>query len=76
MPEHPLAIEAFHWPGGRAVKVVVSPGIRWDHPTLVELRQSGVEVIGEMAVAWGLPSPRCPGSASPAPTARPPSPIW
>lgn len=48
----PLAIETFRWPGGRAVKVVVSPGIRWDHPTLVELRREGVEVIGEMAVAW------------------------
>ncbi|MCP9849108.1 UDP-N-acetylmuramoyl-L-alanine--D-glutamate ligase [Cyanobium sp. Morenito 9A2] len=48
----PLAPEAFHWPGGRAVKVVVSPGIRWDHPTLVALRQGGVAVIGEMVVAW------------------------
>ncbi|MCT0200710.1 UDP-N-acetylmuramoyl-L-alanine--D-glutamate ligase [Synechococcus sp. CS-1325] len=48
----PLAIEQFHWQGGRAVKVIVSPGIRWDHPTLTTLRQDGIEVIGEMAVAW------------------------
>lgn len=32
--------------------VIVSPGIRWDHPTLVELRQRGVRVMGELAPAW------------------------
>jgi UDP-N-acetylmuramoylalanine--D-glutamate ligase len=48
----PLEPEHFRWPTGHAVKVVVSPGIRWDHPTLVHLRQQGVAVIGEMEVAW------------------------
>ena len=33
-------------------RVIVSPGIRWDHPTLVELRQRGVAVEGELAAAW------------------------
>ena len=32
--------------------VVISPGIAWDHPTLEELRQRGVVIKGEMAVAW------------------------
>jgi UDP-N-acetylmuramoylalanine--D-glutamate ligase len=33
-------------------RVIVSPGIRWDHPTLVELRQGGVAVGGELLAAW------------------------
>ncbi len=33
-------------------RVVVSPGIRWDHPVLVALRERGVRVCGEMSVAW------------------------
>ncbi len=32
--------------------VVVSPGIRWDHPTLQELRLRGVPVQGELLAAW------------------------
>jgi len=32
--------------------VVVSPGIRWDHPVLEELRRRGVGVQGEMVPAW------------------------
>ena len=48
----PLEPEHFRSSTGHAVKVVVSPGIRWDHPTLVQLRQQGVAVIGEMEVAW------------------------
>ena len=32
--------------------VIVSPGIRWDHPTLEQLRNQGVRVMGEMAPAW------------------------
>jgi UDP-N-acetylmuramoylalanine--D-glutamate ligase len=49
----PLEPHHFRWAAGHAVKVVVSPGVRWDHPTLVQLRRQGVEVIGEMEVAWG-----------------------
>ena len=33
-------------------QVIVSPGIRWDHPTLVELRRRGVRVQGELGPAW------------------------
>jgi UDP-N-acetylmuramoylalanine--D-glutamate ligase len=32
--------------------VIVSPGIPWDHPTLVELRAQGVRVQGEISPAW------------------------
>ena len=32
--------------------VVVSPGIPWDHPTLVALRQRGVAVQGDLLPAW------------------------
>ena len=33
-------------------RVIVSPGIRWDHPSLVELRQRGVAMGGELLAAW------------------------
>ena len=33
-------------------RVVISPGIAWDHPTLQHLRSHGVAIDGEMAVAW------------------------
>ncbi|MEH2370792.1 UDP-N-acetylmuramoyl-L-alanine--D-glutamate ligase [Nostoc sp.] len=32
--------------------IVVSPGVPWDIPVLVEARQLGVETIGEMELAW------------------------
>jgi UDP-N-acetylmuramoylalanine--D-glutamate ligase len=32
--------------------VIISPGIAWDHPTLVALRQRGVRVQGEISPAW------------------------
>ncbi len=32
--------------------VIVSPGIPWDHPTLVALRERGVQVQGEISPAW------------------------
>jgi UDP-N-acetylmuramoylalanine--D-glutamate ligase len=32
--------------------VIVSPGIAWDHPALVELRSRGVRVQGEISPAW------------------------
>ncbi|MEB3185355.1 MAG: UDP-N-acetylmuramoyl-L-alanine--D-glutamate ligase [Cyanobacteriota bacterium] len=37
-------------PPGAAV--VVSPGIRWDHPALVALRQQGAAVQGDLLPAW------------------------
>ncbi|MFZ9737428.1 MAG: UDP-N-acetylmuramoyl-L-alanine--D-glutamate ligase [Prochlorotrichaceae cyanobacterium] len=32
--------------------IVVSPGVSWDLPGLQEAREAGLEVIGEMALAW------------------------
>ncbi len=32
--------------------VVVSPGVPWDIPGLVQARQQGIETIGEMELAW------------------------
>ena len=32
--------------------VVVSPGLRWDHPLLNQLRQQGIPVQGELVPAW------------------------
>jgi len=32
--------------------IVVSPGVPWDIPLLVEARELGIETIGEMELAW------------------------
>ncbi|NEP46087.1 MAG: UDP-N-acetylmuramoyl-L-alanine--D-glutamate ligase, partial [Okeania sp. SIO2H7] len=32
--------------------VVVSPGVPWDLPALVDARNKGIETIGEMELAW------------------------
>ena len=32
--------------------VVVSPGLRWDHPLLQQVRQRGIPVQGELVPAW------------------------
>ena len=48
----PLAIDSFRPWLDQLQRVVISPGIPWDHPTLDDLRQRGVAVDGEMAVAW------------------------
>ena len=33
-------------------RVIVSPGIRWDHPALLALRQQGIRTDGEITTAW------------------------
>jgi UDP-N-acetylmuramoylalanine--D-glutamate ligase len=33
-------------------RVVVSPGVPWDLPGLQQAREAGIEVMGEMALAW------------------------
>ncbi|MEO1001794.1 MAG: UDP-N-acetylmuramoyl-L-alanine--D-glutamate ligase [Cyanobacteria bacterium J06638_7] len=38
-------------------RVVVSPGIRWDHPVLETLRASGLAVQGEVEPAWQASRP-------------------
>ena len=37
-------------PAPRAV--VISPGLDWNHPVLAGLRQAGIPVLGEAALAW------------------------
>jgi UDP-N-acetylmuramoylalanine--D-glutamate ligase len=48
----PLATATFDALERRPDAVVVSPGIRWDHPVLEQLRQGGIPVQGEMVPAW------------------------
>jgi UDP-N-acetylmuramoylalanine--D-glutamate ligase len=36
----------------RPLRVIVSPGIRWDHPALLSLRQQGIHTDGEITTAW------------------------
>ena len=48
----PLVPESFQPWLPQLDRVVISPGIAWDHPTLEQLRASGVTIDGEMAVAW------------------------
>ncbi len=48
----PLAIESFDTLPQPPAAVLVSPGIRWDHPALEELRRRGIPVQGEMRAAW------------------------
>lgn len=45
----PLAIASFDPLPDR---VVISPGIAFNHPVLQQLRDQGVAVVGEMEVAW------------------------
>ncbi len=48
----PLEFSSFQPWLDQVEQVVISPGIPWDHPTLMQLRNHGVTVRGEMAVAW------------------------
>ena len=48
----PLTPESFQpWREGLEA-VVIGPGIPWDHPTLIQLRSEGIQVRGEMDLAW------------------------
>ena len=38
--------------------VIISPGIRWDHPELELLRNSGVTIHGELVPAWRTSRPQ------------------
>ena len=38
-------------------RVIVSPGIRWDHPALEALRSAGVPSDGEITTAWDATRP-------------------
>ena len=48
----PLALASFEALALPPAAVVVSPGIRWDHPVLQQLRGQGIPVQGEMLIAW------------------------
>jgi len=48
----PLELASFVSDGTLPARVVVSPGIPFDHPTLEQLRDRGVAVAGEMELAW------------------------
>jgi UDP-N-acetylmuramoyl-L-alanyl-D-glutamate--2,6-diaminopimelate ligase len=37
--------------------VIVSPGIRWDHPALEAMRQQGIRTDGEISTAWEASRP-------------------
>jgi UDP-N-acetylmuramoylalanine--D-glutamate ligase len=49
VPLEPTSFSALPTPPAR---VIVSPGIRWDHPTLEALRQGGIRTDGEITTAW------------------------
>ncbi|WP_296448642.1 UDP-N-acetylmuramoyl-L-alanine--D-glutamate ligase [Vulcanococcus sp.] len=48
----PLEPSCFTALPSRPERVIVSPGIRWDHPTLEALRQGGIHTDGEITTAW------------------------
>ncbi len=48
----PLATTNFEFLKEELDCVVVSPGVPWNHPTLEALRQQGININGEMAIAW------------------------
>ena len=45
---HSLTLETSETPA----LIVVSPGVPWDLPVLVQARNQGIETIGEMELAW------------------------
>ena len=45
---HPLTLDRSDLPK----LIVVSPGVPWDLPTLVQAREIGIDVIGELELAW------------------------
>ena len=53
----PLTPESFAALAAPVERVIVSPGIRWDHPTLELLRQQGIRVDGEITTAWEATGP-------------------
>ena len=48
----PLDINSFEPWRSDLTAVVIGPGIPWDHPTLEILRKEGVQVRGEIELAW------------------------
>tara|TARA_B100001250_G_C19749758_1_gene767152 strand:- start:84 stop:1487 length:1404 start_codon:yes stop_codon:yes gene_type:complete len=48
----PLEVSSFDKWISNISKVVVSPGIAWDHETINHLKAKGIEVKGEIGIAW------------------------
>ena len=48
----PLEINSFQRWRSDLTTVVIGPGIPWNHPTLEALRKEGVQVRGEIDLAW------------------------
>ncbi|MFM8258266.1 MAG: UDP-N-acetylmuramoyl-L-alanine--D-glutamate ligase [Vulcanococcus sp.] len=53
----PLTAEILSQLPAAPERVIVSPGIRWDHPALEALRQHGVRLDGEITTAWEASRP-------------------
>jgi len=53
----PLSSESFEALPMPPQRVIVSPGIRWDHPALEELRRRGIRTDGEISTAWEATQP-------------------
>jgi len=47
-----VQLEQRFTPNSSISRVVVSPGVPWDLPALEQARQQGIEVMGEMELAW------------------------
>lgn len=43
---------SLEWGLDRPDRIVVSPGVPWDLPVLVAARNQGIEMMGEMELAW------------------------
>ena len=53
----PLTPDSFEPLLATCERVIVSPGIRWDHPTLEWLRDQGIPTNGEISTAWEASRP-------------------
>ena len=47
-----FSLEALAHTPERPDRIVVSPGVSWQLPALVAAREQGIEVIGELELAW------------------------
>ena len=53
----PLSTASFDALALAPQRVIVSPGIRWDHPCLEQLRRRGIATAGEISTAWEATRP-------------------
>lgn len=53
----PLEAKALDSLGPQLERLILSPGIRWDHPAVEDLRRRGVRVDGELVPAWEASRP-------------------